>query len=172
MSERTSPQVSFAAPDADPNQQSMRDLRLDLFRGLSLFFIFIDHIPNNVFSYVTMHSIAFSDAAEVFVFIAGYAAATVYGKAFEPQGCLTATAQIYRRVWQLYVAHILTFVVLAAGLYYAALMVQNQTYSEDLDIDNFLDEPQAAITKFLLLQYEPQFLDILPIYMVFLACFR
>ena len=36
-----------------------------------------------------LHSIAFSDA-EVFVFIAGYAAATVYGKAFERQGCIAA----------------------------------------------------------------------------------
>src|SRR3954463_13664865 len=84
MSERTSPQVSC--------QQSGRDLRLDLFRGLALLFIFIDHIPNNVLSYVTLHSIAFSDAAEVFVFIAGYAAATVYGKAFEQQGCLAPPA--------------------------------------------------------------------------------
>ena len=101
----------------------------------SLLFIFIDHIPNNVLSYVTLHSIAFSDAAEVFVFIAGYAAATVYGKAFERQGCLAASGRIYRRVWQLYVAHILTFVVLAAGLCYAALRLQNQTYIEDFGID-------------------------------------
>jgi OpgC protein len=64
----------YGGADADPNQQSRRDLRLDLFRGLSLFFIFIDHIPNNVLSYVTLHSIAFSDAAEVFIFISGYAA--------------------------------------------------------------------------------------------------
>jgi len=65
MSERTS-SVCFAALAADQGQQSGRDLRLDLFRGLSLLFIFIDHIPNNVMSYVTLHSIAFSDAAEVF----------------------------------------------------------------------------------------------------------
>jgi len=139
MSERTSPQVSFAALAADQGQQSGRDLLLDLFRGLSLLFIFIDHIPNNVLSYVTLHSIAFSDAAEVFVFIAGYAAATVYGKAFERQGCLAASGRIYRRVWQLYVAHILTFVVLAAGLYYVALRLQNQTYIEDFGIDYFID---------------------------------
>src|SRR5262249_52155565 len=89
----------YGRADANPNQQSRRDLRLDLFRGLSLFFIFIDHIPNNVLSYVTLHSIAFSDAAEVFIFISGYAAATVYGRALQRQGGIAATGQIYRRIW-------------------------------------------------------------------------
>ena len=78
------------AADADL-KQSRRDLRLDLFRGLSLLFIFIDHIPNNVLSYVTLHSIAFSDAAEVFIFISGYAAATVYGRALQRHGGVAAT---------------------------------------------------------------------------------
>src|SRR6266480_6943941 len=62
-------------PHADPRQRSGRDLRLDLFRGLSLFFIFIDHVPDNVLSYLTLQSFSFCDAAEVFIFISGYAAA-------------------------------------------------------------------------------------------------
>jgi len=171
MFERISPQASYGAGPADQNQQSGRDLRLDFFRGLSLLFIFIDHIPNNVLSYLTLRSIAFSDAAEVFVFISGYVAATVYGKALQRQGCIAATSRIYHRVWQLYVAHILTFVVLAAGVCYATLRLQNQSYAEDFGIDNFIDEPQVAIVKLLLLQYQPQFLDILPIYMIFLGVF-
>jgi hypothetical protein len=158
------------AADADLNQQRRRDLRLDLFRGLALLFIFIDHIPNNVLSYVTLHSIAFSDAAEVFIFISGYAAATVYGRALQRQGGVAATGQICRRIWQLYVAHIFIFVILAAEVCYATLSL-HQTYSEDFGIDNFIDEPQVAIIKVLLLQYQPQFLDILPIYMILLGVF-
>ena len=158
------------AADADLTRQSRRDLRLDLFRGLSLFFIFIDHIPNNVLSYVTLHSIAFSDAAEVFIFISGYAAATVYGRALQRHGGVAATGQICRRIWQLYVAHIFIFVILAAEVCYATLSL-HQTYSEDFGIDNFIDEPQVAIIKVLLLQYQPQFLDILPIYMILLGVF-
>jgi hypothetical protein len=71
-----------------------RDLRLDFFRGLSLFFIFIDHIPNNFLSYATLHTIAFSDAAEVFIFISGYTAALVYGQLLVRRGTLVATVQI------------------------------------------------------------------------------
>ena len=169
MSERKSPQACYGGVPADASQQSGRDLRLDLFRGLALLFIFIDHIPDNVLSYVTLHSVAFSDAAEVFVFISGYAAAMVYGKALHRQGCMAAAGRIYRRVSQLYAAHILTFVVLAAGVCYATLRVHDQNYTEDFGIDNFVDEPKVAIIKLLLLQYQPQFLDILPIYMIFLG---
>src|SRR5205823_11091493 len=93
------------------------------------------------------------------------------GKALERQGPIAAAGHIYRRVWQLYVAHIFTFVLFAATICYATLAVQNQTYSEDFGIDNFIDEPQVAIIKALLLQYQPQFLDILPIYMIFLGIF-
>jgi len=169
MSERTSLQASYGGVPADTSQQSGRDLRLDLFRGLALLFIFIDHIPDNVLSYVTLHSVAFSDAAEVFVFISGYAAAMVYGKALHRQGCMAAAGRIYRRVSQIYAAHILTFAVLAAGVCYATLSVHDQNYTEDFGIDNFVDEPRVAIIKLLLLQYQPQFLDILPIYMIFLG---
>src|SRR5258706_6365588 len=87
-----------------------RDLRLDFFRGMALFFIFIDHIPENALSYFTLPAIGFSDAAEIFIFISGYTAALVYGRSLRRQGALFATAPIYRRGWQLYVAHIFPFV--------------------------------------------------------------
>jgi hypothetical protein len=152
-------------------QQGGRDLRLDLFRGLALLFIFIDHVPDNVLSYFTLQSFSFCDAAEVFIFISGFAAATVYGKAFQRRGSIVATAQIYRRVWQLYVAHIFLFVLFAALVCYATMSVGSENYSEDFGIDNFVEEPNLAIIKTLLLQYQPQYLDILPLYVVLLGVF-
>src|SRR5437588_7098099 len=148
-----------------------RDLRLDFFRGLSLFFIFIDHIPNNVFSYGTLHVIAFSDAAEVFIFISGYTAALVYGQLLVRRGTLIATVQIYYRVWQLYVAHIFIFMIYTAEVSYAMLKLQTQAYSEELRLSSFLQEPHIAIVKMMLLQYQPELLDILPLYIVLLAFF-
>src|SRR5262245_58887645 len=93
----------------------------------------------------------------------------VYGKALQRQGSIIAMAQIYRRVWQLYVAHIFLFVIFAALVFYATLNVQHQNYNEDLGIDNFVDEPNIAIVKTLLLQYQPKYLDILPLYVVLLG---
>jgi hypothetical protein len=148
-----------------------RDLRLDFFRGLSLFFIFIDHIPNNFLGWFTLRSIAFSDAAEVFIFISGYTAALVYGRSLRQHGALFATAQVYRRVWQLYVAHIFLFMIFTAEVSYAVLALNNPMYTEEMRVGDFLQEPHIAIIKALLLQFQPAFLDILPLYIVLLGFF-
>src|SRR5882724_2896316 len=154
---------------AKPNDA--RDLRLDFFRGLALFFIFIDHIPENTLSYFTLQAIGFSDAAEVFIFISGYTAALVYGRTLLQQGRLFATAQVYRRVWQLYVAHIFLFVIFTAEVSYTVLTFNNPMYNEELRVGDFLAEPHIAIIKALVLQFQPTFLDILPLYIVLLATF-
>jgi hypothetical protein len=51
-----------------------RDLRLDLFRGLANWAIFLDHIPNNTVAWLTTRNYGFSDAADIFVFISGFPA--------------------------------------------------------------------------------------------------
>ena len=149
---------------------SQRDLRLDFFRGLALLFIFVDHIPNNVLSNVTLHSVAFCDAAEVFVFISGYAAALAYGRLLD-RGLPVATAHIFHRVWQLYVAHIFVFAVFAALVSHSIVLVDDPSYTQSFRISSFLDNPPAAVAQVLLLRFQPQFLDILPLYIVLLGAF-
>jgi hypothetical protein len=148
-----------------------RDLRLDFFRGLALFFIFIDHIPENTLSYFTLPSIGFSDAAEIFIFISGYTAALVYGGSMQRKGVLFAGAQICRRVWQLYIAHVFLFMIFTAEVSYTVLTFNNPMYNDELRVGDFLAEPHIAIIKALLLQFQPTFLDILPVYIVLLATF-
>jgi hypothetical protein len=41
-----------------------RDLRLDLFRGLALWLIFLDHVPNNIVAWFTIRNYGFSDATD------------------------------------------------------------------------------------------------------------
>ena len=151
--------------------RTARDLRLDFFRGLSLFFIFIDHVPGNVLAYATFHTWAFSDAAEVFIFISGFTAALVYGRSLAQNGALLATAQIYRRVWQLYVAHVFLFVIFVAEVSYSVLVVHNPMYLEEMRVANFLETPHLAVIRALVLGFQPAFLDILPLYIVLLAAF-
>ena len=82
--------VQTARPQALNGNVTTRDLRLDLFRGIALFLIFVDHIPGNVLSYFTIQSVGFSDAAEVFIFISGYTAALVHGRRVLERGMFIA----------------------------------------------------------------------------------
>src|SRR5258707_4072887 len=148
-----------------------RDLRLDFFRGVALIFIFIDHIPENILSYFTLEALGFFDAAEVFIFISGFTAALVYGPRLVEKGALYATAQVLRRAWQLYVSHVILFVLFIAEVSYTATTFKNPMYNEEMRVADFLDEPHIAVIKALLLQFQPAFLDILPMYIVMLVIF-
>src|SRR5258707_1113616 len=97
-----------------------RELRLDLFRGLALWLIFVDHLPNNLLTWLTIRNYGFSDATEIFIFISGYTAAFVYGRAMREVGFVVASARILRRVWQIYVAHVFLFTIFLAEISYLA----------------------------------------------------
>lgn len=148
-----------------------RDYRLDFFRGGALFFIFIDHIPGNFLSTFTLQSYAMCDAAEVFIFISGYTAALVYSRATDRDGVLMASARIWRRVWQLYVAHLCLFMIYNAEVSYTVLRFNNPLFIDELQVGAFLDQPAEAVIRVLLLQFQPTFLDILPLYIALLLVF-
>ena len=93
-----------------------RELRLDLFRGLALWLIFIDHLPPSLLTWFTIRNYGFSDATEIFIFISGYTAAFVYGRALLESGFVVAAARILRRAWQIYVAHVFLFTIFLAEI--------------------------------------------------------
>jgi hypothetical protein len=150
---------------------SGRDLRLDFFRGLALIFIFVDHIPDNLVANFTIRNIGFSDATEMFVFISGYTAGLVYLPAMLRDGWLFASARIWRRVWQLYMAHIALFVIFTAQVAWTAAQFDNPAYAEEMNVARFLQEPHIAIIQALLLSFKPVNLDVLPLYIVLLLGF-
>ncbi|MCL2430541.1 MAG: OpgC domain-containing protein, partial [Alphaproteobacteria bacterium] len=115
-------------------EASGRDLRLDLFRGLALWLIFLDHIPSNIVNWITIRNFGFSDATEIFVFISGYTAAFVYGRAMREQGTLVASARILKRAWQVYVAHIFLFAIYTAEISHVAHSFENPLYREEMGI--------------------------------------
>ncbi len=151
-----------------PRAKAARDYRLDFFRGLALVFILIDHIPDNIVSRITLHSFAFCDAAEVFIFISGYTAALAYAPVFEREGLAMAVARIYRRVWQLFVAHLLLFVIFNAEVGYTIKVLDNPLFADELAVGDYLNNPGEAFIRVLLLQFQPTLLNILPLYIVLL----
>jgi hypothetical protein len=141
-----------------------RELRIDLFRGLALWLIFIDHMSPDLLTWFTIRSYGFSDAAEIFIFISGYTAAFVYGRAMLEAGFVVATARILRRVWQIYVAHVFIVTIFLAEIAYANF--ENPFYSEEMRVVDFLAHPGVVLLQTLLLRFRPLNIDVLPLYVV------
>jgi hypothetical protein len=143
-----------------------RELRLDLFRGLALWLIFIDHVSPDLLTWFTIRNYGFSDAAEIFIFISGYTAAFVYGRAMLKSGFVVASARILKRVWQIYAAHILLFAILVAEVSYVAIGLEKPFYAKEMQIEVFLKQPGESLIQALLLRYRPLNMDVLPLYIV------
>jgi hypothetical protein len=154
-----------------PTVTTQRDLRLDLFRGLALWLIFLDHIPSNVVSWITIRNYGFSDATEIFIFISGYTAAFVYGKVMLERGFVISSARILRRAWQIYVAHIFLFAIYMAEISYIARSFDNPLFAEEMNILDFLKQPDVTIIQALLLKFKPVNMDVLPLYIVLMIIF-
>jgi hypothetical protein len=148
-----------------------RDLRLDLFRGIALWLIFLDHIPSNILAWLTIRNYGFSDATEIFIFISGYTAAFVYGRAMRERGFVIASARILKRAWQIYVAHVFLFAIYLAEIAYVARGFQNPLYAEEMGVMDFLQRPDETIIQALLLKFKPVNMDVLPLYIVLLLLF-
>src|SRR5438067_5721681 len=127
-----------------------RDLRLDLFRGLANWAIFLDHIPDNLVNWITTRNYGFSDAADIFVFISGYTAAFVYARVMRQEGFLPAAARILKRAWQIYVAHVFLFVIYLGEIAYLAATTKNSSFVEEFNVLGFLNDPDVVLTQGLL----------------------
>src|SRR5471030_2629453 len=148
-----------------------RDLRLDLFRGVALWLIFLDHIPSNAVSWITIRYYGFSDATEIFVFISGYSAAFVYGRAMQTDGFIVSAARILKRAWQIYVAHVFLFAIYLAEIAYVAHSFDNPLFAEEMGVLDFMKNPDVTILQALLLKFKPVNMDVLPLYIVLLLWF-
>ena len=91
--------------------QDARDVRLDLFLGIANWFLFLDHIPDNVVSSFTMRNFGFSGASDAFVFIIGYTASLTYASIMLERGTLVGVTRVFKRAWQLYAAYIVLFAI-------------------------------------------------------------
>jgi hypothetical protein len=145
-----------------------RDWRIDVWRGLALLMIYVNHIPDNVFSILTTKYWGFADAAELFVFASGlsiaHALATRY--AANVKGGMFFLG---RRIVALYVCHLALVLVMAAIYATYAGSAPPEAPRRDMGLGPFFSETEKAVPRILTLTYLPQFMDILPMYIVLLS---
>ncbi len=124
-----------------------RDLRVDFFRGLALWWIYTDHIPGDILSNVSLQNFALCDAAEVFVLLAGFGAGKAYALRMDRSGWLRGSAGALQRAWTLYIAHIFLFVVYAAQVSYSAAALARGNYLEESGLNVLANAPYTALIQ-------------------------
>jgi hypothetical protein len=152
-------------------RSAARDLRVDFFRGLALWWIYTDHIPGDVLGNYSLQNFAMCDATEVFVLLAGYGAGLSYGMGLRHNGYVATAADVMRRAWTLYVAHIFLFVLFTAQVTYSATALNRLNYLSESRLDVLGDDPYRSILEAVLLRFQPSLLNILPLYVVLLVFF-
>ena len=144
-----------------------RLIELDFFRGLVLLFIVVDHIGGSILSRVTLHAYALCDAAEVFVFLGGFATATAYASLAKKQTEADARQRFFKRSLELYRAFLITAVLM---LVVSAIMSAFSIDAPNMattDLDDMIDTPAAVLRDILLFRRQPYLASVLPMYAFF-----
>ena len=147
--------------------KSQRLVELDFFRGLVLLVIVVDHIGGSMLSRVTLHAFALNDAAEVFVFLGGFATATAYVSMAARRSESAARARFFRRAFEIYRAFVVTAALMLLTSFLLRPLFGSAPNLAVADLDSFLAAPFTAITDVLLLRRQPYLSSVLPMYAFF-----
>jgi hypothetical protein len=161
MHDRTAIPELLVGELPEPNGHA-RDLRIDACRGIALWWIFLDHVPNNIGSWLTLRNYGFSDAAEIFVFLSGVTCALAYGKAWRCEGWSAVIRRTLRRSWEIYVAFLLLTLACAILVHLAG----GGRLADETNTRILLDHPGATLAHAAILQYRPVNTDVLPIFVL------
>ncbi|MGF6308309.1 hypothetical protein ABIB82_003586 [Bradyrhizobium sp. i1.8.4] len=139
-----------------------RDPRIDACRGIALWWIFLDHIPNNVGSWLTLRNYGFCDAAEIFMFISGVTCALAYGRACQREGWTGMIGRSLRRGWDIYAAFLLLTLACAILVYLAG----SDRLADESNTRILFELPGATLAHAAVLQYRPVNTDVLPVFVI------
>jgi hypothetical protein len=137
-----------------------RDLRIDACRGIALWCIFLDHVPNNIGSWLTLRNYGFSDAAEMFMFVSGVTCALAYGAAWRREGWTGVIRRTLRRSWDIYVAFLLLTLACAILVHLTGRL------ADESNTRILLDHPGTTLARAAVLQYRPVNTDVLPAFVL------
>jgi hypothetical protein len=144
-----------------------RLVELDFFRGLVLLVILVDHIGGSILSRITLHAFAFNDAAEVFVFLGGFATATAYASIATRRSESAARARFIKRAFEVYRAFLVTAILMLMTSFVLRPFFGAAPNLAIDDLESFLAEPLTVIGDVMLARRQPYLSSVLPMYAIF-----
>jgi hypothetical protein len=147
------------------------DLRPQLLLGIAAWFLFLDHVPHNAVSQLTLRNLGFSGATDLFAFIGGYIAAILYGRMMLERGFVVTATRIFKRLWQLYAAYVVLFVLYINLIGYVARSSSAPELIGEFNVTGIVDHTIRTLIHGLLLQAKPLNLDVLQLFITMMAAF-
>jgi len=126
----------------------------------------LTHLPTAA-SIISNQTFGFVSGAEGFIFLSAFMVGQLEHRMEEKRGRIAALRDLVRRTVRVYMYHAallaIAFVVLAPiGVQFHRLAIQNL-------LSFYIADPKHAVVAAALLEYRPSLMDILPMYVVFLA---
>jgi hypothetical protein len=145
-----------------------RDRRLDVFRGIALITIFVNHVPRTVYENFTSRNFGFSDAAEGFVLMSGIAAALAYSASFRAGDIVNGIDKMWKRAGRLYVVHLASVLIALMIVAFGARFMQSERLVDAINIAPIVEDPIGGLLGLGSLMHQPGYFNILPLYAVLL----
>lgn len=142
---------------------------IDFWRGFALITIFIDHVPGNMFERVTYRNLSISDAAELFVFLAGWSIALATRGRSGPDSPGRVLVRLASRTLEVYRAQLVITAMALAMIAAAAIFLDNPLFLEWHNAGPVFADPIQATIGWVLLTHQLGYFNILPLYVVLLA---
>ncbi|MEG6508209.1 OpgC domain-containing protein [Methyloligella sp. 2.7D] len=141
---------------------------IDFWRGYALLCIFVDHIPGNPLEHITLRNFAIADAAELFVFLAGWSISLATGGPEKPNSWDRVILRTLLRTIEVYRAQ-LTITLIALGILAgAAIWLENDLFLEWHNAEPVFTAPVWTTPALVLMTHQLGYFNILPLYVVLL----
>jgi hypothetical protein len=139
---------------------------VDFWRGFALITIFIDHIPGLIYSRYTLINVSISDAADLFVFLAGWSIRLMADGGGRPMATRDVMLRLTARSLELYAAQVLITMLAIAMLAATAIELANPLLLEWHNAAAVFNDPVPTHIGLAVLTHQLGYFDILPLYVV------
>ncbi|MBS0245776.1 MAG: OpgC domain-containing protein [Proteobacteria bacterium] len=139
---------------------------VDFWRGFALITIFIDHIPGLLYSRYTLINFSIADAADLFVFLAGWSIRLMADSGRQHMATRDIMMRLFARALELYAAQVLITMLAIAVLAFTAIELANPLLLQWHNAAAIFDDPVPTHIGLAVLTHQLGYFDILPLYVV------
>lgn len=139
---------------------------VDFWRGFALVTIFIDHIPGLVYGRYTLINFSISDAADLFVFLAGWSLRLMADGGGRQMPTRDVMLRLFGRALEIYAAQVLITMLAIAMLALTSIEFDNPLLLEWHNAAAVFNDPVPTHIGLALLSHQLGYFDILPLYVV------